>query len=329
MFDSENPSPTRLAVFANPQVVAEGWYVAARSSEVRPGRIERRAFHDFELAIYRDSRGRAHVLNSRCAHFGASLADGRIEDDCLVCPFHAFKYNSKGECVGMPSDPEKADRFRIRSFPVEERWGQVWFWLGSAPSYSLDVFAGLDQREYLWFPRRPFTQHRHVMISNIFDVTHFKSVHFLEVDHYSCRTEGAGTFVEMHFTVTPRATWLFRLFGFRKLRIHVTTFGDNNYQVEFVAPIRFSFLTSYAPQPGGGTLTASVAAFPRFPAWKRWTGLWRLEAIAKMLCVSTFFADDEKWINHVRFKPRFISSDKYIVEFIRKCNGLKIFEEQS
>ena len=45
----------------------------------------------FHLAVFLHA-GQVTVLDSTCPHAGANLADGSIEDDCCICPWHAWAF---------------------------------------------------------------------------------------------------------------------------------------------------------------------------------------------------------------------------------------------
>jgi nitrite reductase (NADH) small subunit len=52
-----------------------------------------------EIAIFRTRSGAVHAVDNRCPHKGGPLADGMIAGNCVVCPYHAFKYNlTSGAC---------------------------------------------------------------------------------------------------------------------------------------------------------------------------------------------------------------------------------------
>jgi phenylpropionate dioxygenase-like ring-hydroxylating dioxygenase large terminal subunit len=44
----------------------------------------------------------------RCAHRGVSLWFDRIEECGIRCLHHGWKYNVKGECEDVPSEPEES-----------------------------------------------------------------------------------------------------------------------------------------------------------------------------------------------------------------------------
>ena len=56
------------------------------------------------LAVFRDTSGKAHVLDAYCPHLGANLAvGGRVFGSCLECPFHGWKFRGEdGKCVDIP-----------------------------------------------------------------------------------------------------------------------------------------------------------------------------------------------------------------------------------
>jgi 5,5'-dehydrodivanillate O-demethylase oxygenase subunit len=41
-----------------------------------------------ELVIYRGESGRPAVMQLRCAHRSVALDYGRVEGDCIRCPYH-------------------------------------------------------------------------------------------------------------------------------------------------------------------------------------------------------------------------------------------------
>jgi phenylpropionate dioxygenase-like ring-hydroxylating dioxygenase large terminal subunit len=87
------------------------------------------------FVAFRDSTATAHVLSDTCIHRGGSLSKGRVKDDCVVCPYHGWEYDGSGACTNIPSqDKGKAPgRAKVDSYPVEERYGIVFAFLGDLP----------------------------------------------------------------------------------------------------------------------------------------------------------------------------------------------------
>ena len=84
-----------------PPPYPEGWYVIGRSVDFR-ARPKFVQCLDNQWVVFRDSSGRAHVLDAYCPHLGANLADGRVHDDCIECPFHGWKMRGDGGVVVGP-----------------------------------------------------------------------------------------------------------------------------------------------------------------------------------------------------------------------------------
>ncbi|PZW44762.1 phenylpropionate dioxygenase-like ring-hydroxylating dioxygenase large terminal subunit [Humitalea rosea] len=111
----------------------------------RPVRAVRALGQDFVL--FRDETGRLGLLDRDCPHRGADLAFGRLEDGGLRCPFHGWLFDAAGACLDTPAEPVGStlcSRIHQRAYPVEERSGIVFAYLGEgeAPPFpAFDCFA--------------------------------------------------------------------------------------------------------------------------------------------------------------------------------------------
>src|SRR5258706_7997024 len=97
------------------------------------------------LIAFRDTQGRIGLIEEFCAHRGVSLWFGRNEENGIRCPYHGWKYDVTGQCVDLPSEPEESGMrktIRLSSYPVIERAGVIWAYLGppdqkpEAPAYE-------------------------------------------------------------------------------------------------------------------------------------------------------------------------------------------------
>lgn len=109
------------------------WYPVVRAVDLgpTPQRVRLLA-HDF--VVFRDAQGKPAVLSDTCVHRGASLAGGKCKDDGTVqCPYHGWRYNRHGDVTRIPSLGIQAKippRARVDAYPVEERYGIVFAFLG-------------------------------------------------------------------------------------------------------------------------------------------------------------------------------------------------------
>ncbi len=78
------------------------------------------------LVFFRDSTGKAQALSDQCPHRGVRLSLGKVEGDCLRCPFHGWTFAGDGQVRNVPWNPDaKLQLLRANAFPVQEQAGLV------------------------------------------------------------------------------------------------------------------------------------------------------------------------------------------------------------
>ena len=71
------------------------------------------------IAIFRTADGALYATQNGCPHANASLAEGLLGAQTIICPRHAWKFNLKtGACI---NDPD----YCIRTYPVREEAGEI------------------------------------------------------------------------------------------------------------------------------------------------------------------------------------------------------------
>ncbi|MCW5764971.1 MAG: Rieske 2Fe-2S domain-containing protein [Phycisphaeraceae bacterium] len=119
------------------------WLPAAASVEVAPGSARRVRILGEDLVVYRDTQGRAAVIDERCPHRGTSMATGCIDAEGIRCPYHGWKFNAAGACLETPAEPEDSPlrtRVRAKAYPAEELGGLIWLYMGPDPAPLLPRF---------------------------------------------------------------------------------------------------------------------------------------------------------------------------------------------
>lgn len=87
-----------------------------------------------ELVGFRDDQDRISLVQEWCPHRGASLFFGRNEGEGLRCSFHGWMYDTTGQCIDMPSEPESSrfkERICLTSYPCVLQGGVIWAYMGS------------------------------------------------------------------------------------------------------------------------------------------------------------------------------------------------------
>ena len=124
------------------------WYPVALSEEVKADEPLRVEILSLKFVAFRDADGTPHVLSDTCAHRGGSLGKGWVKDGCVICPYHGWRYNSSGKCTTIPSigyDGKPPPRAKIDSYPVEEKYGLVFAFLGDLPQEERPTLMPIDE----------------------------------------------------------------------------------------------------------------------------------------------------------------------------------------
>ena len=84
-----------------------------------------------DLVAFRDTQGRAGVLEEACPHRRASLWLGRNEESGLRCVYHGWKFDVTGQCLDQMNEPVSfADKVRAVAYETVELGGVVWVYMG-------------------------------------------------------------------------------------------------------------------------------------------------------------------------------------------------------
>lgn len=131
------------------------WEPVGVSSEVttRPQRVR---ILGEDLVLFRDKAGRAGLLYERCMHRGSSLFFGKVEEAGIRCCYHGWLFSVEGHCLNQPCEPgggQQREKARQPWYPVEERYGLVFAYMGPAdrrpvlPKY--DALETLAEGEFI------------------------------------------------------------------------------------------------------------------------------------------------------------------------------------
>lgn len=159
------------------------WYVAAIATEVDAVKLFARKLLNTSVLIYRKTDGTAVAMQDRCPHRFAPLHLGKKVGDEVQCPYHALRFNASGECTHSPhGDGTVPARACVRSFPLVERYGFLWIWMGEArradasriPRYDLldDPLPTAIGRGYMHMPAN-----YELIVDNVMDLSHVDHVH--------------------------------------------------------------------------------------------------------------------------------------------------------
>lgn len=106
------------------------WYVAALSGDIDRALKPLRILGE-NVVFYRTKSGRPVALEDACPHRKLPLSKGSLRGDEVECGYHGLTFNSTGKCVAAPTQDRIPPSALVRSYPVTDKWGLVWIWMGN------------------------------------------------------------------------------------------------------------------------------------------------------------------------------------------------------
>ena len=156
------------------------WQVAAYAKDVGDALLPR-TFLGEDVVLFRDAGGTAHALADRCAHRCLPLSRGRLLGDIVQCGYHGMRFHPDGTCEGVPGQDTIPPRAVVQAYPVAERHGFIWIWMGDAAAADAAVVPNA-----MWFANPEWataTGYHHMdaeyrlVIDNLLDLSHETFVH--------------------------------------------------------------------------------------------------------------------------------------------------------
>lgn len=163
--------------------VPNSWYAVAFSDELAPGAVLTRRLAGGDLVVFRTASGVACATDAHCPHLGAHLGrGGEVVGEELRCPFHHFRFDTRGVCTATGYGTKPPPKARLRAWPLREQDGVIYVYYDSldlppewAP-HTLDT-AG-------WTPLIHETielrDHPQETVENGVDIGHFAIIHGYE-----------------------------------------------------------------------------------------------------------------------------------------------------
>lgn len=241
-----------------------------------------------QYVLYRNQRGQVVALNNQCAHRGAALHRGWLEDDCLRCPYHGWKFNAEGQCVDIPADlPDVpiSKRARVETYPIQEQDGMVWLFVGDRPSHEAAPIPELlpelvDPQWRAVYGEYTWNAHYTRVIESNLDVSHAAFVHppffgnrdRAVVDEYDVNTNDYSATAIVKAPAPKRRTFLKYLlkeenrYSLTKITVYLPTI--NRIEIDFgFRGYKYIYYTTSIPLDGKTTLAKYIGLrnFLKFP----------------------------------------------------------------
>lgn len=126
------------------QFIHNSWYVAGRSADFDRSLTPLTLLGE-EVVIYRARDGRPAALEDACPHRKLPLSKGKLKGDDVECGYHGLTFDCAGACVSAPTQGDPIPkRARVRSYPVQDRYGFLWIWMGDQPPAPIMEIPNYD-----------------------------------------------------------------------------------------------------------------------------------------------------------------------------------------
>jgi 5,5'-dehydrodivanillate O-demethylase oxygenase subunit len=144
-----------------------------------------------ELVLFRAADGVPVLMELRCAHRRVALDHGRVEGDCIRCPYHGWLYDRTGQCIEQPAEPEGSqfkDKVRLASYPTQEFSGLVFAYMGPGeppllPLYDLLRMSAGVKEVMMQTVHTNWLAH----VENVVDISHLAWLHGFTFPAYGAR----------------------------------------------------------------------------------------------------------------------------------------------
>ena len=139
-----------------PKKLYSCWHPVGYSDEILKDSPFGTFLLDEAIVLWRTSDGKAHAMKDLCIHRGTALSLGWIKDDCIVCPYHAWRYDKHGECILIPQAPNTKIPSKAKTpiYNCIEKYGIVWVAINK-PTYNLPSIDEFNNKQWQFINTGP------------------------------------------------------------------------------------------------------------------------------------------------------------------------------
>ncbi|WP_025690111.1 aromatic ring-hydroxylating dioxygenase subunit alpha [Paenibacillus zanthoxyli] len=181
------------------QVLAKDWISVAYSQDIGTEPVPVTVLEE-RIVLFRTQEG-VQAFKDLCIHRGAALSLGKVVDDCIVCPYHGWKYDTEGKCVKIPQQPAEQTippKAKAIVYPCVERYGVIWVKLEEGAlenETAVPFYEEYEDSSFRTVHAEPYVLHAAAprVVENFLDASHLAFVHdgllgdsaFPEIPDYS------------------------------------------------------------------------------------------------------------------------------------------------
>lgn len=119
------------------------WYVVAVSGEIDRDLKSLKILGE-NIVFYRTEGGQPVGLEDACPHRKLPLSKGYLKGDTVECGYHGLTFSCSGACVDAATQERIPTGAKVRSYPVADKWGLVWIWMGAPEMADVDSIIEIE-----------------------------------------------------------------------------------------------------------------------------------------------------------------------------------------
>jgi phenylpropionate dioxygenase-like ring-hydroxylating dioxygenase large terminal subunit len=157
------------------------WYAAMWCKDLPAGEPVAKTFLDEPVVLFRTEAGTPAALEDRCCHRAAPLSRGLCLGETIQCGYHGLQFDITGACVHIPGQSNIPPGAEVRRYPVCERHGVLWIWMGmadKADESTIPDYYWLDDPGWVAATGTiPMQGNYQLLVDNLLDFTHVTYLH--------------------------------------------------------------------------------------------------------------------------------------------------------
>ncbi len=235
------------------------WYVAGHVSDLGSDLLSRWILGQ-PVCLYRKQDGMPVAVADHCVHRQMPLSRGRRKGDSIECLYHGILYSDDGMAVRIPSQDHVPANCRVRRYPVADRGGFTWIWMGDramADETLIPDYPWLDSAEWTVVRGTLHMSARAQLLNeNLLDLSHVSYLHADTIGTEEVAEGSAATEVDGRTVRVTRAMPAVECPSLFRRVMGLQGQIDRESVAEFVAP---GFHVSYVLARPAGADHASPA----------------------------------------------------------------------
>lgn len=185
---NKHRSKKTIASYDDIDIYPSGWYMLCPSFELKIGESKYINALGLDIVLFRGLDKKTYAIYAFCPHLGANLCGGKVDTNCISCPFHKWTFDgTNGECKNIPYDDcDIRNVMHTKSWPVIEYDNMICIYYDNADDnadnnvpvpYELKGVGSVNDMKFGGIKTSFLNMNIQEWVENSADYAHFDFVH--------------------------------------------------------------------------------------------------------------------------------------------------------